>query len=53
MAIIFGWTVAGVGLKGAAYQPKSLAWDGRPEEIYWVEITDRADLGVDLLDSLS
>jgi hypothetical protein len=23
-------------------------WDGHPEEIYWVEITDRADLGVDL-----
>jgi hypothetical protein len=23
-------------------------WDGRPEERYWVEITDRADLGVDL-----
>lgn len=23
-------------------------WDGQLEEIYWVEITDRADLGVDL-----
>lgn len=23
-------------------------WEGRPDEIYWMEITDRADLGVDL-----
>lgn len=23
-------------------------WDDRPEEIYWVEITDRADIGKDL-----
>jgi hypothetical protein len=23
-------------------------WEGRPEEIYWVEVTDRSDLGKDL-----